>query len=178
MPKAEDSTLKLHYKLILLALVAMLALPMFMIKPNGERMMSWSDWLPDSKALDTAADKLRAVANSNPDFSDTPSLKGSSKMYSWKDERGVMHFSEEPPPENIQNAKVRDLPKDVNLMAAVKPRERSGQSGSAAASGAQGKGFNLAFPTTVPVKDIPKLVDDAKALQDLADQRTAALKEL
>ncbi len=167
--------MKLYHKLILLALVAMLALPMFLVKPNGERMMSWKDWLPDSKALDTAADKLRAVANSNPDFSGTPSLKGSSKMYSWKDERGVMHFSEEPPPEHIQNAKVRDLPKDVNLMAAVKPRE---QSASSSARGGQDKGFNLAFPTTVPVKDIPKLVDDAKALQELADQRTAALKEL
>ncbi|MFK7730690.1 MAG: DUF4124 domain-containing protein [Pseudomonadales bacterium] len=170
--------MKLYHKLILLALVAMLALPMFIVSPNGERLMSWKDWLPDSQALDTAADNLRAVASSNPDLSDTPSLKGSSKMYSWKDERGVMHFSEEPPPANIQNAKVRDLPKEVNLMAAVKPREDGRQTGSAVANGAQGKGFNLAFPTTVPVKDIPKLVDDAKALQDLADQRTAALKEL
>lgn len=169
--------MKLHYKLILLALVAMLALPMFMVKPNGERMMSWEDWLPDSKSLDTAANKIRAVAGANPDLSDTPSLKGSSKMYSWKDERGVMHFSEQPPPESIKDAKVRDLPKEVNLMAAVKPRERSGQAGNAANS-TQGKGFNLAFPTTVPVKDIPKLVEDAKALQDLADQRTATLKEL
>lgn len=174
----EDVPLKLYHKLILLALVAMLALPMFMVKPNGERMMSWKDWLPDSKVLGNAADKLRTVAASNPDLSDTPSLKGSSKMYSWKDERGVMHFSEQPPPESIQNAKVRDLPKDVNLMAAVKPRERDGESGSAASNGGQGKGFNLAFPTTVPVKDIPKLVDDAKQLQALADQRTAALKEL
>jgi len=174
----EVVTLKLHHKLILLALVALLALPMFMVKPNGERMMSWKDWLPDGKALDTAADKLRAAANSNPDFSDVPSLKGSSKMYSWKDERGVMHFSEEPPPESIQDAKVRDLPKEVNLMAAVKPRKRDGQSEGAAAGG-QGKGgFDLAFPTTVPVKDIPKLVDDAKKLQALADQRTSALEEL
>lgn len=163
---------------MLLALVAMLALPMIMVKPNGERMMSWKDWLPDSKALDNAADKLREVASSNPDLSDTPSLKGSSKMYSWKDERGVMHFSEQPPPESIQNAKVRDLPKDVNLMVAVKPRERGSQTGSGAANGGQGNGFKLAFPTTVPVKDIPKLVDDAKKLQALADQRTASLKEL
>lgn len=167
--------MKLHHKLLLLAFVALLALPMFIVKPNGERMMSWKDWLPDSKSLDTAADKLRAVASSNPDLSDTPSLKGSSKMYSWKDERGVMHFSEEPPPKNIRDAKVRDLPKDVNLMAAVKPREQSGQTG---ATGSQGKGFNMAFPTTVPIKEIPKLIDDAKALQSLADKRNAALKDI
>ena len=169
--------MKLHYKLILFSLVAMLALPMFMVKPNGEPMMTWKDWVPDTKAFDAVSGKLQATMASNPDLSDTPSLKGTSKMYSWKDERGVMHFSEQPPPEHISDAKVRNLPKDVNLMAAVEPRERSASRPHSGGSGS-GQGFGLAFPTTVPIKEIPKLMEDAKQLKELANQRNATLEDI
>ena len=167
--------MKLGYKLMLFALVALFALPMFMIKPDGKPMMTLSDWIPDTKAISKVGTKLRNMTSDTPSL-DNFSVTTKAKMYSWKDDRGVMHFSEQPPAEDSAvQVKVRDMPKEVNLMNAVKPRQPSGTSGDAR----QGQsGFKLAFPSTVPIKEIPKLIDDAKALQQLADQRGAALNDL
>ncbi len=161
---------------MLFSLVAMIALPMFMVKPDGQPMMSIDDWLPDTKAIknsvSNAANKLNDVTSDMPTL-EAPKLTRSGKMYSWRDDRGVMHFSEEPPPATAQQVKVRDLPKEVNMMQALKPRPRS----KPASEGGQ-QGFKMAFPSTVPLKEIPKLMDNAKQLQQLADQRNSALQGL
>ncbi|MFK8019061.1 MAG: DUF4124 domain-containing protein [Pseudomonadales bacterium] len=168
--------MKLGYKLMLFALVALFALPMFMVKPDGKPMMTLSDWIPDTEAINEVGTKLRNMASDAPSL-DNVSVTTKSKMYSWKDDRGVMHFSEDPPPEDSSalQLKVRDMPKEVNLMNAVKPRQPSKASGGA---GGGESAFKLAFPATVPLKEIPKLIDNAKALQQLADQRGAALNDL
>lgn len=168
--------MNLGLKLMLFSLVAMIALPMFMIKPDGKPMMTLDDWLPDTKAISKTVSKARNTfhnaTSGEPPLEDV-ALRSTGKMYSWKDERGVMHFSEEPPPVSAQQVKVRDLPKEVNVMQAVKPRTKP-SSGSAG----EEQGFKMSFPTTVPLKEIPKLVENAKQLQALADQRGAALEGL
>ncbi len=172
--------MKLGYKLMLLGLVAMLALPLFIRKPDGTPMMTLEDWIPDTKALQRTASAALNKSSGGDGFSEGAALvsEPEAKMYSWRDANGVMHFSENPPPDaaTAQNVKVSNVPKNVNRMVAVKPRQSD--SNQKPHDPSQRAGFDLAFPTTVPLKEIPKLMDDAKNLQKLADQRNTALQEM
>lgn len=178
--------MKLGFKLMLFGLVAMLALPFIIVKPDGERMLTAQDFLPDSSTFSGAKEALSArfgTLDSRSDSgaaevvtADSESLRGSGKMYSWRDANGQMHFSENPP-EDSSTAAVAALPEDVNLMEAVELPKQPAGAGSGSAQGAGG-GFKLAFPSTIPLKDIPKLVDDAKGVQALADKRNAAASEI
>lgn len=179
--------MKLGFKLMLFGLVAMVALPFIIIKPDGTRMMTPQDLLPGESTFSDAGRAISAKFGKQSDNEDSSSnqqvnigsgdsLRGSGKMYSWRDSKGQMHFSEHPP-EDTSAANVASLPEDVNLMQAVKVPRTAGGSAGRSTSG-QGGGFQLAFPSTIPARDIPKLMNDAKAVQSLADKRNAAASEI
>lgn len=188
--------MKLPFKLVMFALVAMLALPLFMVKPDGKPMMTVSDWMPSKTTVNKVVSQFDSIVSSvtgdgafvqdrtgqenieQADVIPQFGTPGSGKVYSWKDANGVAHFSEQPPPADIQTAKVRTIPTSVNVMKSVKV-PRGDESGSKFSDGAQrGQGFKLAFPSTVPLSQIPKLIEDAKGLQAIADKRGEALGKL
>ncbi len=183
--------MKLSYKLMMFSLVGMVAAPMFIIKPDGKPMMTASDWMPSKSTINKVVSKFDSVVNSATNgevaiSQDSEQLgqdvipefapPGSGKIYSWKDAKGVMHFSEQPPPSDIKTARVRNQTTNVNVIKSVKvpkAEDNSAQYGG----GGQFK-FALPTPTTIPVSQIPKLVNDAKRLQEVADKRGEALGKI
>ncbi len=169
--------MKIRHKMMLLSLLGLLVLPMFLVGPSGKPLMALNDWLPGDISLSGAGKKMVNVWNkatgqlhngTGVDLSvQTPQL------YKWQDAQGRWQFSSEPPPVDAGAVFVQDMPKISNVMQPVEVRERSD-----AENGHGGSGFKLAFPTTVPVKDIPKLIDDAKNLQKTADLRKATLDNI
>ncbi|MGI9294261.1 MAG: hypothetical protein ACR2PS_09790 [Pseudomonadales bacterium] len=167
--------MKLRHKLMLLTLIAMLAMPMFIVGPGGKPIMSANEWLPGN--LTFGKIKRKAIAAWNAAGGVIEAETGvdatiqTPKMYKWKDYNGNWQFASEPPPENTANeVYVKEMPKLGNVMEPVKVQARDNGSDSA------GAGFKLAFPSTIPVQDIPKLVNDAKKLQHAANQRKQSLE--
>lgn len=169
--------MKIRHKMMLLSLLGLLVLPMFMVGPGGKPLMALNDWLPGDISLSGAGKNLVNVWNkATGQLQQTTGVDLSvqtPQLYKWQDAQGRWQFSSEPPPANADEVFVQDMPQISNVMQPVEVRDR-GDAGNSRG----GSGFKLAFPTTVPVKDIPKLIDDAKNLQKTADLRKATLDNI
>ena len=100
--------------------------------------------------------------------------------YRWKDDNGVWQFSSLPN-RNTLNHVVRTDP-DANVLQSLAPEEIDRVFGRVAANEnkitkdnpmANGKGLEntLPIPTTVPITEIPKLLEQAKDVQRIAEER-------
>ncbi len=169
--------MKIRHKMMLLSLLGLLVLPMFMLGPGGKPLMSLSDWMPGNMSLAGAGNKLvntwNKASGKLQQGTGIDLSMPTAKLYKWKDAQGRWQFSNEPPPADAGEVFVQDMPQMANVMQPVEMRERQDTN-----SGNRGPGFNFPFPATVPVKDIPKLIDDAKNLQKTADLRKAALDNI
>jgi hypothetical protein len=171
-------------KLSLASMFGVLAIPLFIMGPNGKPVMSVDDWVPDMSGVERVINTAKNVAQ-NGDLASAGGIQaiGESitataapekpkKLYKWKDKNGVWQFSNTPPPADVKNAYEQDLPKMNNVMQAVKVRteepRREGPS----------RDVSMPFPTTIPLQDIPKLIDDARNVQKLADDRQRALDKI
>lgn len=175
--------MKFRQKLSLLSMVSLLAVPLFLVGPNGKPMMSLEDWTPDLTALKRVINTAKNVAHNGElasmeglsviGESLTASAKPASPqtLYKWKDKKGVWQFSSTPPPEDVDNAQMQALPKMANVMQPVVVREAVDKEGPS-------RSVSLPFPTTIPLQDIPKLVEDARNVQKLSDGRQAALDKI
>lgn len=89
--------------------------------------MTVSDLKKPVEGLSGAIERLPEVQNP---FSDEPSiskeekstLSGKIKVYSWRDEQGNIHFTDQPP-EGGRQVKTIQLDPNVNVMPAVKMPE-------------------------------------------------------
>lgn len=161
-----------------------LAIPLFIMGPDGKPMMTKDDWMPDLSAVQKVISTAKNVAHNGnlasvegiqaigESVGETAAPAKAQKIYKWKDAKGVWQFSNSPPPADVKNAQQQDMPKMSNVMQAVKVREaevpREGPS----------RDVSIPFPSTIPLQDIPKLIDDAKNVQKLADQRQRALDKI
>ena len=83
------------------------------------------------------------------------------EVYKWRDENGVMQFSNTPPP-TVSNAKQVVLDPNHNLVQAVKvPEEEE----------APAKSAEVEAPSPYSMKGMKKVMDDAKGIEDLLQQR-------
>ena len=82
------------------------------------------------------------------------------QVYKWRDENGVMQFSNTPPPDGGQAQQV-ELNPNHNLVKAVKlPEEEQPQQAELTPS-----------PTPYTVKGMKKVMDDARAIEGMLQQR-------
>ena len=166
---------------MILSVVVAMAGPFIMKGPNGQPLMKLSDLIP---SFDTS--KLPGVDNfSEP--TDANNMLGKQRFYKWKDKNGVWQFSETPPPEEIQN-KVVDVYPDANIIQSLSKDKIDSALGRPVAEISNNaikppknplddmeSGL---FPTTVPLDKIPELINNAKSVQDMMNQRTEQLKDL
>ena len=94
-------------------------------------------------------------------------------VYRWRSADGSIHFSDSPPTDLNADSKVEttQIQGAHNVISMPKPQPSPP---SQTTSGT----IHLPSPTTLPLSQIPKLINDAKALQEKAKERNEALQRL
>ena len=96
----------LGFKLLFLLLISCVALPMFIKGPDGQPIMTLDDWIPHNaiawvkQAMGGASDMIDNAAEM---VGDSPLGNGpagttgaGAEIYTWRDENGVLHYSDTP----------------------------------------------------------------------------------
>lgn len=187
--------MKFLFKVLLPLLGLAIALPFVLKDGEGRPLLSFGDYqppkihVPQMPDVAGALDRLtesdpkepapdqQSVAMPVPVPAPTASA-GSGKIYKWRDAQGKLHFSDKPNPAGSSdevaiapNTNVLEPPRP----SAPPPPPPQGQVGTPAP--VESKGLELPSITTVPLEDIPQLIEDAQGLTEMADQHQAALKE-
>lgn len=89
-------------------------------------------------------------------------MKTSSVLYRWQDEQGQWHFSDSPPEQQLES-KADLLPELVNVLPAAEISTNNPKHTA--------KKPRIALPSTINPANIPKLIEQAKDVQGLMDQR-------
>lgn len=147
-------------RLFLPLFIIVFALPMIIPGPDGEPVMSLDDWLPSADPIKKSVEQL------------TP--QSTKTMYKWQDENGQWHFSDKAGdvPEQVIE---QNVPEVVNSMEALSSSEKNSEKTSVELKVPDGFQFS---PTTVPLQDIPELIDEAKKARAMLEDRQKQLEEL
>ena len=165
-------------KLFLPIAVIGFIMPMVIPGPDGKPIMRFADWLPDETSLEPVMSAVDKVTPGN--GTGGIGIAPKATLYKWQDEKGQWHFSDSPAP----NGKAADtktveqtaMPELVNTIAP--PPDAKAKQDEVQQQKTETKGGFSFSPTTIPVQDIPKLIEDAKNLQKLADERNQALQDI
>jgi len=110
-----------------------------------------------------------------PDVSiSTPNLsemmpKGSERAYKWTDANGVVHYSSEPPPE--VEAQVMDVDPNTNMIQGLRAEAPKETEAAPAPTPTLPQG-NVYNP-----KNVQKLIEDAKNVQNVLNERYESLEK-
>ena len=162
---------KLMYKLMFLALMAMLAVPMFIKGPNGEPLMSMDDWVPDTDGIKRKIDSFFAdvsdtASNMGGGFSESSGSggkNGGQSFYKWQDANGQWQYSDKPNPAG-QSESVYVNP-DANMVssAGFQPQEKQVKKGHSIS-------INSPNPLTA-MGQVPDMMNDINDIQKKMDAR-------
>ncbi len=170
-------------KMIIILILLTVVLPMIIPGPDGKPIMSLNDWLPNTGSMNSTSAKLTSKVKEWL-FSAKETVERSAgvsvgierpKLYKWRDENGAWHFSDKSDVQ-AKNQIVEALPKIQNSMEPPPDIDFGDSDTSSSFSGA--KSMSIPFPTSIPVGKIPQLIDDAKNVQKLADDRAKKLNNL
>lgn len=155
--------MKLFNKLLLLAVVAALAGPFILKKPDGTPFLKWQDFIPQ--------DPVKSIKESV-----TPSEP--KKMYKWKDAKGHWQFGDMPP-EGVTAVEMQ-VKTQINAMKTIELPEGFGEDPKHEQNKERfdptQKG---ATPfSTAPISEVPEMLDQIKDYQETLDNRQKALDSL
>ena len=139
--------MSLFYKLIILGLILALAAPFIMKKPDGTPFMTWQQLMPDT--IQSA-------------------VKKDTKLYRWKDDKGHWQYTDTPP-ENNQAEQIAvkttiNSMKTIELPEGYQPQKEEPEN-------QPGQNSGLSLPTTAPLTEVPKLLEDIDGIQEKYDAR-------
>lgn len=151
--------MKLFNKLLMLAVVAALAGPFFLKKPDGTPLLNWRDFIPKNP--------IESVIPSEP-----------QKMYKWKDAKGHWQFGDMPP-EGVHAIEM-SVKTQINAMKTIELPEGFGEDPKKAQPKERfdptQKG---ATPfSTAPISEVPEMLDQIKDYQETLDNRQKTLDSL
>ncbi|MGH1487754.1 MAG: DUF4124 domain-containing protein [Cellvibrionaceae bacterium] len=129
-------------------------------KPDGTPWLSLDDFIPDIS--------VGSVKDALPGGNEVA-------VYRWKDAEGNWQYSDTPPGNNTAEQVLVNTNLNRDLVPEFKPSkvaDTKPKSGKALLI----KDSSIS-PTTVPMDKIPELVDDAKNVQQLMDDRTKQLEK-
>ncbi len=172
----------LFLKLMMFLVVLGLAAPFVLKGPDGKPLMSLDKIvMPKTPEI---PDSVKNLAEELPDIENPmEEKKAPTKVYSWRDENGVMQFSNTPPPSSTQSVAVKQYNPDSNVVKMEQPPvveepESATLSEGGKGSGKSGKGADR--ESTDGLQDIgslysregvEKLMNDAKSLEGKMQQR-------
>ncbi len=140
---------------------------LFVLKnPDGTPWLSLSDFTPDTNSITQSINDVIPETDDN--------ARDLVPVYKWKDSQGNWQFSNVPP-EGIATNEVL-ISTDANRGAAPVPSQNSGIIPESLKNGkAVLIGENEASPSFVTPDQIPTLINDAKDVQGLMDNRQQQL---
>ncbi len=137
---------------------------------------SYTNYLLTGKAPDIVINKPTFPDIKMPNLTETLSDKlsvikekksaANTYLYKWRDTKGVMHYTSEKPPENIQNFESIKLSNDTNIIPAVSDSEVAHK------KPAEQHAPSTNLPTNIYSPDgIKHLFDQAKDVQNLINDQ-------
>ncbi len=173
--------MKLSFKVMLLALMLVVISPFILPGSNGKPILSWDKLnLPDFASLFGRANTnkvSKTISEALPGELDD----NSTAVHKWIDEHGVWQFSDKKNPDGTDEVVRINLNRNVVQPTPVVkdiPDESETAAGAGGSEDENNDGPTIPFPTTVPMKDIPKLINDTKALKETMDKRYEEQQEL
>jgi len=173
-------------KLLLPLIMLVFVVPMIMPGPNGKPVMSINDWLPNSASIERVRTNLQSwwrrttntIENTveNKTGVDIEVAPEPEQLFKWQDANGIWHFTNRADMAG-KGAQKQALPTATNTMAppSVVARERDDDHES---STSPSPSVALPLPATIPADKIPQLIDDAKKLQKLSQDRAEKIEDL
>lgn len=156
----------MKFKMVMMIITLMFlafGLPMIMPGPNGKPMMTLNDWIPD---LSGAAKKWHKFSHVVEDQTGIALAPPPPTIHKWQDEKGKWHFGDSAP-EGANSEKF--VVREANSMEP--PPEIEFESSRSTS------GPSVGFPSTISPAAIPELIDKAKNVQNLMDQRGKELEK-
>ena len=176
--------MKMFVKFMIFSVVLAMAGPFFMKGSNGQALMNIKDLIPSFNMPTIPGGGKGEITSS---VNEASQMLGKQRFYKWKDKNGIWQFSQTPPPEGV-DTKAVDVYPDANIIQSMSKDKIANTLGlSKPQSMAQIKTNKKdpledmdsgLFPSTIPLDRVPNLINDAKAVQDLMNQRGEQLKNL
>lgn len=174
--------MKLFVKFISFVFVLGFAGLFVLKKPDGQPWLKPNDFMPDvdqmGRDLGNIVEEGKSIVGAE-DGGNKEGLQkkleqmGKTRVFKWTDKYGNMQFSDKPPfnTEGITNLKEVWVDPGVNLMEGLKQLEEEESSAGVTSS------LQVPSPSTVPITQVPQLIDDAKQVQQLMNQRGKELEK-
>jgi len=151
--------MKIFIKLLVLLLILACASPFFIRGPNGQPLMSLNKLkfpeLPSIASIQSKSGLFNSTAKTS-----QAKNKGDIEVYKWRDEKGVVHYSDRQ--DSDKKGKLTEI-KGISILPSAPV--------STVAIKQQSAPLEIPSPTTVPLNEIPKLIKDAKQLEQVLQQR-------
>ncbi|TQV82523.1 DUF4124 domain-containing protein [Exilibacterium tricleocarpae] len=166
--------MKLYIKFLLFILVLGLAGPFIMKGPDGRPLMDARQFIPDVASWPSRLERWwqRLLSEGETLVEEGPAAVGKTKVYKWRAADGSWRFSDAPNPDGQSEELWLDPDSNV-IQSTPLPAQTEGVEKEAA----QGPGNGIPLPLTVTPGQASKLIDDARKVQELMDQRNQALQE-
>lgn len=162
--------MKIFVRLMLLLVVLGLAGPFFLKRPDGQPWMNANDVMPDTSPVERLLTDVKAmIASWFGDDSVEPI--GQTKVYRWKSPEGHWQLSDTPP-QGI-DADVIFVDPDTNLIQGLRAAPAAPDTRVDA-----GVPSGIPMPLTISPKQVKKLMDDARAVQQTLNQRNQDLEAI
>jgi hypothetical protein len=182
--------MKLFIKLMIFMVFMAMAGPFLLKGPDGKPLLTLQKLgVPSlSQLIARARNTIPSAitATDDPAHAAARPASRANTFYKWQDANGVWQFTTEPPPQPItyneihtdpQANIIQSLPKDTISktlgFAAPEPVHNKPADGTQPAAAESGL-----TATTIPVSQIPQLIDDAKKAREVMDQHQQSLDEV
>ena len=154
--------MKVLIKLLFLFLILAGMGPFFIKGPKGRPLLTVDDMhFPSFPSFSEISSKAKPISQSG--TSEQANDSNSLKAYKWKDENGIAHYSDQHNPR--YNSQLTEI-KDITILP-VYQTDSEHQSNISDSS----RTSELPGLTTIPLQQIPKLIEDAKQLSNLLEER-------
>ncbi|HEB87388.1 MAG TPA: DUF4124 domain-containing protein [Gammaproteobacteria bacterium] len=175
--------MKRVFKLMLLALVLVGVSPFLLHGSNGKPLFSLDKLtLPNlSHLFGRAGSDAARVSKTLGDIKSTAGkvlpieLDGKhTAVHKWRDKHGVWHFSDKQNPHGKDEVVLINTNTNVvqaDPVAKAIPNKQKSGTATDKKENTKDAGPSIPLPTTIPMKDIPKLIRDTQALKDTLNKR-------
>ena len=145
----------------------------FIKKPDGHPWLTINKFIPNTNFTNQAKTFSKNLINKTKSI---VGVENSTTIYKWKDEQGVWHYSDKPlsktPGENISKATVWNVPNNLTVIPVEKPFIPLKNINNPTNTDKNNSDHNIPVSSKVST-----LINDAKGIQKLMDQRTKMINE-